>query len=106
MNASNHDIWGARVKLAFAVFAMAGAFFLLAEHRAHVLPWLPWLVLAACPLMHFFMHRGHDGHAHHGDRAASDETPNATPESSDVATSGPGSPASRSSSGHRHGGRP
>lgn len=63
----------ARVVLAFLVFAMIGAFFLFTEHRAHVIPFLPWLLLAACPLMHLFMHGGHGGradHASHGAAAA------------------------------------
>jgi hypothetical protein len=42
----------------FGFVAVAG-FFLLAEHRAHVVPFLPFLLLAACPLMHLFHHRGH-----------------------------------------------
>lgn len=43
-------------------------FFLIAEHRAHVLGILPWLLLLACPLMHLFMHHGHGGgHARRGD---------------------------------------
>jgi hypothetical protein len=31
---------------------------------------LPYLLLAACPLMHLFMHHGHGGHDHseHSDR--------------------------------------
>jgi hypothetical protein len=29
-----------------------------------VIEYLPYILLAACPLMHFFMHKGH-GH-HHG----------------------------------------
>lgn len=37
-------------------------YFLLTEHRAHVIQFLPYLLLLACPLMHFFMHRGHGGH--------------------------------------------
>ena len=41
-------------------------FLLLAEHRAHVLPYLPFLLLAACPLMHVFMHRGHGHRGHAG----------------------------------------
>lgn len=40
-------------------FAIA-AFFLISEHRAHVFDALPLLLLLACPLMHIFMHRGHD----------------------------------------------
>jgi hypothetical protein len=31
---------------------------------AHTLGALPYLLLAACPLMHVFMHHGHGGHAH------------------------------------------
>lgn len=40
--------------------AIAG-FFLVIEHRAHLLGVLPFLLLLACPLMHF-MHGGHGGH--------------------------------------------
>ena len=36
-----------RAKWIFLVFALIGAFLLLAEHRAHIVPWLPWLLLAA-----------------------------------------------------------
>ena len=53
--------WSFRAKVAFGVFAIIGGFFLVAEHRAHVLPYLPWLFLLACPLLHFF-HHGHGGH--------------------------------------------
>ena len=48
-------------------FLAIAAFFLLTEHTAHVFGALPYLLLAACPLMHIFMHHGH-GH-HHGDDA-------------------------------------
>jgi hypothetical protein len=58
----NHNAWSPRAKWAFAVFVVIGGFFLIVEHRAHVLPYLPWLLLAACPLMHLFMHGGHGGH--------------------------------------------
>lgn len=34
-------------------------FFLFTEHRAHLFGALPYLLLFACPLLHFFMHRGH-----------------------------------------------
>ena len=40
-------------------------FFLVTEHTAHVFGILPYLLLLACPLMHFF----HGGHRHrHGRR--------------------------------------
>lgn len=42
--------------------AIAG-FFLLTEHKAHVLGILPFLLLLACPLMHLF--HGHGGHGKH-----------------------------------------
>jgi len=38
---------------------------LFTEHRAHVLSFLPYLILLACPLMHLFMHHRHGGHNHH-----------------------------------------
>lgn len=49
----------------FGILAIVAAVFLLAEHRAHVLGILPWIVVLACPLMHIFMHGGH-GHGVHG----------------------------------------
>ncbi len=30
---------------------------LVAVHRVHLSPALPYLIVLACPLMHFFMHR-------------------------------------------------
>ena len=39
--------------------------FLLVEHRQHLFQWLPFLLLALCPLMHVFMHGGHGGHGGH-----------------------------------------
>jgi hypothetical protein len=41
-------------------FALIAAFFLITEHRAHVFQYLPFLLVAACPLMH--MLHGHGGH--------------------------------------------
>jgi hypothetical protein len=47
----------------FFGFGAVAACFLIAEHRAHIVPFLPLLLLAACPLMHLFHHGGHK----HGD---------------------------------------
>ncbi len=47
-----------------AFLAIAG-FFLLTEHRAHLFGVLPFLLLLACPVLHFFMHRGHGGNHEH-----------------------------------------
>jgi hypothetical protein len=35
-------------------FLGVGGFFLITEHTAHVFGALPWLLVAACPLMHVF----------------------------------------------------
>lgn len=48
-----------RSRLVFVGFAGVALYFLWAEHRAHLVRYLPWALLALCPLMHLFMHRGH-----------------------------------------------
>jgi hypothetical protein len=48
-----------RVKAAFGALVAIALFFITAEHGAHVLPYVPWVLVAACPLMHVFMHGGH-----------------------------------------------
>ncbi len=47
-------------------FLAVAGFFLLTEHTAHVFGVLPYLLLAACPLMHLFMHHGHHRHGDDG----------------------------------------
>ena len=42
-----------------SLIAVTGAAYLLTQHPAHTLPYLPYLLLAACPLMHFFHHGRH-----------------------------------------------
>ena len=54
-----------RMKQVFVLFAIIAGFSLVVEHGTHAIPYLPWLFLLACPLMHVFMHHGHGGH-HHG----------------------------------------
>src|SRR5438477_1323661 len=51
------------------VLAAAGLFF-IGEHTSHVFSALPYLLIAACPLMHLFMHHGH--HGSHGPSGGSD----------------------------------
>ena len=55
---------GARAltKWIFWGFVLVALYFLFTEHRAHVVPYLPFALLLACPLMHFFHHGGHGGH--------------------------------------------
>lgn len=57
-----------RAGIALCVFLAIAAYFLWAEHQAHVwaaVPYLPWLLLLACPLLHLFMHGGPGGHDDH-----------------------------------------
>lgn len=61
-----------RSRIAFWVFAAIAAYFLIVEHREHVIGFLPYALILACPLMHVF-HRRHGGHGGHGrdEKAAS-----------------------------------
>ena len=45
-------------------FVLIAGYFLITEHRAHVIQFLPFLLLLACALLHFF-HGGHGGHGGH-----------------------------------------
>lgn len=51
----------------FVSFAAIALFFLITEHRAHLFGILPFLLLAACLLLHRFGHGGHSGHGGRGD---------------------------------------
>lgn len=52
--------------LALGLIAIA-AYFVVMEHRAHVVEVLPYGLLLLCPLMHIFMHRGHGAHQDKGE---------------------------------------
>ncbi|QQG35743.1 MAG: DUF2933 domain-containing protein [Micavibrio aeruginosavorus] len=58
--------WASPTGIACLFFLAAAAYFLLTEHRAHIVPYLPYLIILACPLMHIFHHGGHGGHGEHG----------------------------------------
>lgn len=75
-----------RTNLTVIGFLIIGGYFLWTEHSAHLalaLPFLPWLFLLACPLLHFFMHRGH-GHGGH-DEHKKTSTPDQASVSSETA---------------------
>jgi hypothetical protein len=70
MDHEHHDVHlnasgTGRGKIVFGLMLAIAAFFLLAEHWAHALGVLPYVVLLACPLLHFFHHGGHGGHRGH-----------------------------------------
>ena len=52
--------------VALVAFALSAGYFIYrspSEGSAGFSGWLPWLLVALCPLMHFFMHKGHGGHS-------------------------------------------
>jgi Flp pilus assembly protein TadB len=54
----------ASVRTLLAFGAVLVAFFLIAEHRAHTLGVMPYLLLLACPILHLFWHGRHGSHTH------------------------------------------
>lgn len=54
--------WSSRYAIGLVVIGGVAAYFLLTEHLAHVVGALPYLLLLACPFMHFFMHGKHRHH--------------------------------------------
>ena len=95
----NHDEqkngrWNAVSKYVFIGFALIAGYFLLTEHRAHVVQYLPFLLLAACPLLHLF--HGHGGHGGHGGDKTADES------SKPKESATPSAPAGRSQDPEQH----
>ncbi len=74
--------WRSPYGIVLCGFLAVAGFFLITEHTAHVFGALPYLLLAACPLMHLFMHHGHghdhrrgnDGHQHDKEITSSGES--------------------------------
>ena len=56
--------WTSFHGLVTIVLIGAALYFLLVEHGKHTLPYLPFLIILLCPLMHLFMHKGHGDHNH------------------------------------------
>jgi len=64
---------GFKIRWVFIAFLAIAAYFLIAEHKAHLsgyLYYLPYLLLLACPLLHIFMHGGHGGHGGSGEHGS------------------------------------
>lgn len=57
---------GSPLKTGLLMVALVGGFYLLREHWNHVAGNWVYLLLLACPLMHFF--HSHGGHGGHGDQ--------------------------------------
>lgn len=53
-----------RLWIVLCAFLAIMGFFLLTEHRAHLFGLLPYVLLLACPLLHWLLH---GKHGHHDD---------------------------------------
>jgi Protein of unknown function (DUF2933) len=62
----HHPWFRSRSGLVLLAFLGIAGFFLVTEHRAHVFGALPYLLLLACPLMHFLHGGRKGGHGRHG----------------------------------------
>ena len=59
----NHASGGNYGHWVFWAFLLIAAYFLITEHAAHTIQYLPIALLLACPLLHLF--HGHGGHREH-----------------------------------------
>lgn len=64
------SFWKSPFGIVATLVAVAASVYLYVVHKDHVLALLPYAILAACPLMHMVMHRGHGhgGHSHGNSR--------------------------------------
>lgn len=62
--ANTPGYWFSLHGLATLTLIGAALYFLLVEHGTHTLPYLSYLIILLCPLMHLFMHKGHGRHNH------------------------------------------
>lgn len=79
LSSGQPSFWRSKSGLVAIGFMLIATVFLLSEHRAHALGYLPFLLLLACPLLHMFMHKGHGGHGDRpgpGDSARRSDLPN------------------------------
>lgn len=70
---SAKSFWSSSKAIPALVLIGAASYFLLMEHREHLYQWLPFLIIALCPLMHIFMHGSHGGHEQENSQRAPDD---------------------------------
>ena len=59
------NFWFSNKGIAALLLIGTVIYFLVIEHGVHLFPYLPFLILLLCPLMHVFMHGGHGNHDNH-----------------------------------------
>ncbi len=60
MEENSQNTFSKRTWTIILVIGLIGLVLLLRNHTSHLLIALPYIVLLACPLMHIFMHGGHE----------------------------------------------
>ncbi|MDH3695431.1 MAG: DUF2933 domain-containing protein [Gammaproteobacteria bacterium] len=70
-NVSGHR-FSSKSNIVLLAFLLIAAYFLVTEHWAHVIQFLPYTLLLVCVGMHFFMRGGHN---HGGGSPADDDDP-------------------------------
>lgn len=67
MNGANCNSKNNFIVKVIVLFSLAIiAFYLLTEHRAHLLAYSNYIIFFVFILMHVFIHSGHGGHGEHG----------------------------------------
>ncbi|MAL79525.1 MAG: hypothetical protein CMN55_10515 [Sneathiella sp.] len=62
------DLFFSKTGIVLIGFIAVAGYFLWVEHTAHLVTYLPLiLLLGGCVLMHVFMHHGHGGHGSDND---------------------------------------
>ena len=84
--------WKSGLSLGPFVLGVVTAYLLWSEYRPYVLQALPYLLLLACPVLHFFMLRGDHGHS-----GASDNAKRSNPQHENAITATPRSEMGKSS---------
>jgi hypothetical protein len=94
-----------RTGLALLGFLAIASFYLITEHTAHVMGFLPYGLLLLCPLLHVFMHGGHGGHGGHAQHDANVAQSNYVEQADRSSNFGPSSHTSGDATGEGTHGR-
>jgi hypothetical protein len=66
MHSPRPSRWRSPLGIFMLAAGAIGLYYLLTAHLTHVTQAIPYLILLACPLMHFFHGHGGHGHGRHG----------------------------------------